>query len=142
MKKLCTLLFTFLVICVASCQEKSDEKVPLSVKANFESKYPGEDDPDWHLDDHGYWEANFKIDGEKYRADFEYNGLWIETENSIKKSELPDAIQEAIKRDYPDEEITEVERVKHHSKGLFYDVEFKKKGKNMDIEYRENGTEL
>ena len=105
-------------------------------------KYPGENNPDWELDSNGLWEAHFKIDGEKYRADFQANGLWIETENSIKDSKLPEAIKAAIKRDFKDEKITEVERVHHHRKGLFYDVEFKKDGKNKDVEYREDGTIL
>jgi hypothetical protein len=126
----------------ASCQDSKQSKVPQSVVANFQAKYPGETDPDWELDDNGLWEANFKINGEKYRADFNPNGLWIETENSIKKSNLPKAIKQSIERDYKNLKITEVERVHHHSKGIFYDVEFKQKGKNMDVEYRENGTEL
>ena len=37
---------------------------------------------------------------------------------------------------------TEVEKVDSATKGEFYDVEFKKKGKNMDIEYRASGVEL
>ena len=32
-----------------SCQDSKEDKVPLSVKATFQSKYPGENDPDWHL---------------------------------------------------------------------------------------------
>lgn len=135
------IIFTIISMSV-SCQDSKKLKVPQSVEANFMSKYPGENDPDWALDSNGFWEAHFKVDGEKYRADFQSNGLWLETENSIKDSELPEAIKEAIKRDYNDEIITEVERVQHHSKGLFYDVEFKKQGKNMDVEYRENGTVL
>jgi hypothetical protein len=142
MKSLCFALIFLTVTLTASCQDSKKIKVPQSVEANFISKYPGENDPDWELDSNGFWEAHFKIDGERYRADFQSNGLWIETENSIKDSELPEAIKEAIKRDYATEEITEVERVQHHSKGLFYDVEFKKKGKNKDVEYREDGTVL
>ena len=142
MKNIISTLTVILIIGTASCQEAQDKKAPQSVVANFQAKYPGENDPDWHLDSNGYWEANFKIDGEKYRADFEPNGLWIETENSIKRSELPIAIKKSIERDYKDREITEVERVRHYSKGLFYDVELKQEGKNMDVEYREDGTTL
>jgi hypothetical protein len=142
MKALLFLMFFAIISLTASCQESKNVKVPQSVEANFMSRYSGETDPDWELDSNGFWEAHFKIDGEKYRADFQSNGLWVETENSIKDSELPEAIKAAIKRDYKDEKITEVERVQHHSKGLFYDVEFKKKGKNKDVEYREDGTVL
>jgi len=142
MKKYLVLL-CFLTIGVVSCQEKKDvEKtnVPESVQMAFEKKYPGENDPDWKQDEHGYWESHFKMDGEKYRADFNSDGSWVETENSIKNDELPEAIKKQIETNYSDYEITEVEHVHSSEKGIFYDVEFKQKGKNMDVEFREDGT--
>ena len=64
-----------------SCQQSNDEKkkadgnAPEAVKEAFQAKYPGENDPDWHQDAHGNYEANFKQKGEKYRADFAENGV-------------------------------------------------------------------
>ncbi|GAK94035.1 hypothetical protein JCM19298_510 [Nonlabens ulvanivorans] len=58
-------LLILFISTTASCQEKSD-KVPQEVINAFQTKYPGENDPDFELDDHGYWEAHFKKDGEKY----------------------------------------------------------------------------
>ncbi len=138
-------LLSFLTIGVVSCQEKkkdSDEKsnVPEAVQMTFQKKYPGATNPDWKQDEHGYWESHFKIDGEKYRADFNADGSWVETENSIKDGELPEAVKNVISEKYSDYEITEVERVDSAKKGVFYDVEFKQKGKNMDVEFREDGS--
>ncbi len=135
-------ILSFLSIGAVSCQEKDagQKQVPEAVKITFQNKYPGETDPDWKQDDHGYWESHFKKDGEKYRADFNTDGSWIETENSIKDSELPEAIKKVIAEKYSDREITEVEHVDNAKKGVFYDVEFKQKGKNMDVEFREDGT--
>lgn len=138
-------ILSFLSIGAVSCQEKNSkdadqDKVPEAVRITFQNKYPGETDPDWKQDDHGYWESHFKIDGEKYRADFNADGSWVETENSIKDSELPEAIKKVIAEKYADREITEVEHVDNAKKGVFYDVEFKQKGKNMDVEFREDGT--
>jgi hypothetical protein len=62
------------------------------------------------------------------------------TENSIKVSELPQVIQDKINTTYALYEISEVEHVMSASKGEFYDVEFKQKGKNKDIEFRKDGT--
>tara|TARA_R110002012_G_scaffold206813_2_gene376853 strand:+ start:403 stop:828 length:426 start_codon:yes stop_codon:yes gene_type:complete len=135
-----TLLILF-ISTTASCQEKSD-KVPQEVINAFQTKYPGENDPDFELDDHGYWEAHFKKDGEKYRADFHADGTWRETENSIKDSEIPKAIQEAIEREFPDKKITEAEHVISATQGEFYDIEFEQKGKNMDVMYRKDGTKV
>jgi hypothetical protein len=138
MKKNIILITTF-IITILACQNTVKAQAPDAVKSTFQKMYPGENDPDWHKDDHGNYESNFKVDGVKYRADFSPNGNWIETETSIDVKDLPKAIRDIIKADYGSEDITEVEKVEHHSKGVFYDVEFKKKGKNMDVEFKENG---
>ena len=84
--------------------------------------------------------AHFKIDGVKYRADFNTDGSWVETETSIDKKALPKAIKNSIKDNYDSEEITEIEKVDSATKGIFYDVEFKQKGKNKDVEFRADGS--
>lgn len=145
MRGVSILLAGLLTVGLLSCQEKKDaekdkNEVPEAVQMTFQNKYPGENDPDWRKDDHGNWESHFKIDGEKYRADFNADGSWIETENSIKKENLPEAIKKKIEEEYSDRKITEVEHVHSAKEGEFYDVEFKQKGKNMDVEFREDGT--
>lgn len=71
-----------------------------------------------------------KKDGIKYRADFNADGSWVETENSIDKEELPEVVKQIIEEKYADREITEVEHVMNAKEGEFYDVEFKQKGKH------------
>jgi len=127
---------------ILSCQNAKSDQTPTAVEKAFQEKYPGENDPDWRIDDHGNYECHFKKDGVKYRADFSPEGSWIETETSIKMKELPKAIRKAINRTYVLYTIAELEKVDHHSKGIFYDVEFKLKGKNKDVEFREDGTVL
>ena len=134
-----TVYLVLFVMTFFGCQNTAQAQAPDSVKETFQKMYPGENDPDWHTDDHGNFESHFKIDGVKYRADYAPNGNWIETENSIDFKDLPQAIRDVIKSNYGSDEISEVERVQHHSKGLFYDVEFKQKGKNKDVEFKANG---
>jgi len=148
MRKVSILLAGCLTVGLLSCQEKkkdekeADNNAPEAVQMAFQKKYPGEDDPDWKQDEHGYWESHFKQDGEKYRADFNADGSWVETENDIKEEELPEDIKKVIKEKYSDQEITEIEFVDNAEKGKFYDVEFKQKGKNKDIMFKEDGTEI
>ena len=130
------------VFTLATCQEKNHKSAPDVVKKTFQKMYPGEDDPDWHIDANGNYESNFKIKGIHYRADYSPDGNWIETENSIDKKDLHKIIQKKIKKNYSEYEITEVERVEHHAKGIFYDVEFKQKGKNKDVEFNAEGEVL
>jgi len=137
------LMYMLLLCCFISCQQTvSGQEVPQAVQSNFDKMYPGEKDPNWHIDSHGYYEAHFKKDGIKYRADYNKDGSWYETETSIKVKELPKAIRKAIKEQFSQYEISEVEKVQHSTKGLFYDVEFKRKGKNKDVEFREDGSVL
>lgn len=121
--------------------EHKDDKYAAAEMA-FYAKYPDAEDVDWNTDDNGYHEAEFELDDEKYRADFSKEGTWIETENSIDYDDLPEAIQEAIERDYDPDDITEVEQVDNAEKGKFYDVEFKNDGKKKDIMYREDGSTI
>lgn len=138
MKHLKYLFFIGILIVLFNCNQAKGQ-APQAVQEAFKAKYPNENDPDFELDANGNYEAHFKKEGEKYRADFSPEGKWIETENSIKNKELPKAIKKVIKEKYDSEEITEIEHVTSASKGEFYDVEFKQKGKNMDVEFRANG---
>ena len=140
---LCLLAFST-VSCqgIDAKQKKDGIVVPRVVQKSFEKKYPYEKSPKWEIDDHGYYEAGFKDNGIKYRADFMPNGAWIETENSIKKKDLPKVIQDIIKVAYRHYEIAEIEHVSSAEKGIFYDVEFKQKGKNKDVEFDPSGRIL
>ena len=133
------LITSFLILSV-SCIGVS--QTPDAVYKAFMAKYPDEKSPSWTIDAHGYHEAQFKKDGEKYRADFSEDGQWIETENTIKFKSLPEPVQSAIKKNYDKDDISEIEHVQSAAKGEFYDVEFKQKGKNLDVEYRANGEKI
>ena len=135
----------YLVICLLvfnSCKTSNANNVPEIVIVNFNKKYPNQDNSAWELDSNGNFETHFKKDGVTYRADFSPEGLWIETETNIKKDALPEAIIKAINTNYAEEEISEIEKVDSAKKGIFYDVEFKNKGKNKDVEFLANGKEL
>ena len=129
-----------IIFCVFLFGCQSNEQTPKAVKEAFKAKYPGENDPDWKIDKNGNYESSFKKDGDHFRADFSPEGNWIETEQSIKKKKLPKEIEDELAAEYDDYEIVEIEKVDHHSKGIFYDVELKKDGKKMDVEFKANGT--
>lgn len=106
----------------------------------FKKQYPKAEGVSWAEDANGYHEANFTMDGENYRADYTTQGKWVETENSLKFGKLPKAVQQVVNEQFDKDDITEIEQVNSAEKGLFYDVEFKDKGKNKDIEIREDGV--
>ena len=116
--------------------------VPPEVENAFTVKYPNAGAAKWEVDDNGYWEAGFQLGDLEYNADFTEDGTWVETERSIKLEDLPDVVQRAIKLEFGEDEITEIEAVDHPTKGEFFDVEFKRDGKNIDAEYNAGGERL
>ena len=142
MKRKSILPIIYFIITFLGCQNVAKSQTPAVVKSAFEIKYPGEKHSKWEIDSNGNYETHFKVNGIKYRADFSPNGQWIETETNIKKKDLPEPVKEAIKKNYGNEDIAEIEKVDSATKGLFYDVEFKQKGKNKDVEYNASGKEL
>ncbi len=116
---------------------------PAAVLAAFAAKYPNETSPEWQRDRNDSYEAHFKQDGEKLRADFTATGTWIETERSVKWDDLPEAVQDAIKAEYKKDDIVELEYTDNAERGKFYDVELDPKGeKKFDIEYRADGSRV
>ena len=138
MKTQFTIFFSILLLTTA-CADQAKGQVPEAVKKAFQAKYPGENDPDWETDSNGFFESSFKIDGKHYRADFDKDGNWIETERSVELDDLPEPVREKIESEYDSSEITEIEEVEHPQKGLFFDIEFKRSGKNKDVELDKNG---
>lgn len=118
------------------------EDVPDVVKESFAKHYPDTKVDKWELDDHGYWEAKFEINDLMFRADFLKDGAWHETERNVELLEVPHAIRKLIAENFPDRELNEIEWVDSAGKGLFYDLEFKQEGPNMDVVCAPDGTIL
>ncbi|MFK8056609.1 MAG: PepSY-like domain-containing protein [Saprospiraceae bacterium] len=118
-------------------------KIPDVVEASLAVKYPGAKKVKWNRDRNNSHEAHFQLNGVKFRADFNPDGSWIETERSLDWKDLPDAVQAAIKAEYKKDDIVELELTDNAKKGEFYDVELDPKGqKKFDIEYRADGSKL
>lgn len=136
----------FIFALLAACQSPSvaaQKDVPIAVVENFQRKYPAAKDVTWNIDRNGSHEAQFKVKDQKARADFNPDGSWIETEESINWKELPEVVQKAIEREFDKDDIVELEHTINAVKGEFYDVEIDPKGEEkFDIEYRLDGTVL
>ena len=123
--------------------QQEQDGTPRVVVEAFAAKYPNAKDVDWRRDRNDSYEAHFELGDRKLRADFNPNGTWIETEESIDYDELPKAVQEAIKAEFDKDDIVELEFTDNAEKGEFYDVEIDPKGeKKFDVEYRADGTKL
>ena len=133
---------------LAACQlgptpAAAQDEVPAAVAASFATKYPGAEEVRWGRDRNDSHEAHFRLDGRKLRADFDADGTWIETEESVRWKDLPEAVRDAVEGEYDEDDVVELEFTDNAEKGEFYDVELDPKGeKKFDVEYRADGTKL
>lgn len=106
---------------------------PAIVMQAFEEKYPGVNLTKWELDNNGSWEAHFEKEGIKYRADFNPDGTWIETEHSLQFVQLPSDVKAAIEMKYGSDNVKDIEAVESSTHGLFYDIEVGEGASKVDL---------
>jgi len=76
-----------MIVGIATLQS-CGQSVPEKVKSAFAGKFPNASSVKWDKENDEEWEAEFKMDGKEYSANFTVDGNWKETEYEIKKSEI------------------------------------------------------
>ena len=137
MKKIKVVGFLFLLGSMASTVSAysltdAADKVPEKVKAAFASKFPNAKKVKWEMEDHQEWEAEFKLKGEEYSANFLDDGTWTETEHEIKKSQLPSVVKNAILVSFPKYKMEEIEMIET-TKGKSFGFELEKGEENLEV---------
>ena len=95
-------LITVLCITVSvytQAQKISADKIPLAVSGNFQKQFPQAEKTQWEIDEKDY-EVNFHLNKVEYSAKYNSTGAWLETEQEIKITELPENIQQTIKKEF------------------------------------------
>ena len=92
MKKVMFFSFVILVLSQA-CGQK---KIPDNVIAAFNSKFVNATKVKWDKENNKEWEAEFKLNGKTYSANFSNEGQWLETEYEIENFNIPKKVQETL----------------------------------------------
>ncbi|WP_421871035.1 PepSY-like domain-containing protein [Marinoscillum sp.] len=108
-------------VTMLSCAQSGDQ-VPEKVLSAFNAKFPDAKKVEWEMEDEQEWEAEFKMDGRDYSANFSVAGEWMETEYAIESSELPTAVMTALNENYAAFEIEEAE-LAETKEGTSYELE-------------------
>lgn len=131
-----TTLLIFSTFLVACAQQQS---VPAKANKAFEAKFTNATDVSWGKENKEEWEAEFKMNGKQYSANFKENGDWVETESEIEKTEVPMNISEAMLREYPDAKIKDVFKVERQDQTL-YEFEYEQNGQTSEAVFDNSGT--
>jgi len=106
----------------SSAQKKNKENAPEIVQTAFNLKFPAAKKLKWEMEKDTEWEAEFKMDGKEYSANFGLNGEWKETEYEIKKSDIPANIKAMLDQEFKDYKIENGE-ISESSAGISYEFE-------------------
>jgi len=119
MRKILIISLTFCLISLTACKQASVEP-PALVKAAFEQKFKDVVNVNWGSENATEWEAEFSLDDVDYTANFNAEGIWLETEYQIPESDVPEAVLQTLENDFTDYEIGESE-ISETAEGMKYE---------------------
>ncbi len=119
-----------LTISMVSCATAQD--APQKVKDAFSNKFPTAKSVKWSKESNNEWEAEFKMNGTEYSANFTEAGEWKETEHEIAMKDVPQTVQNSLKTSYAGYKVDEPE-MSETSEGMVYEFEMKKDGQKREV---------
>lgn len=139
MKELMIVMGVVLIAGYAQAQTLNESDVPAVVKQTFAQKFPKAKEVKWETEDATAIEVEFVIGKEEQSAKFDLSGKWMETETTIKKSQLPQAVRATIEKEFSGFAIEEAEKAETANQAILYEVELKSKDVSYDVQFSSIG---
>ena len=117
----------------------AQKSVPQTVKNTFMQKFPNAQKVTWEKENATEYEAGFVLNGVKMSSNINTEGKWMETETTIKISELPENIKSAIVAKYPTAKIVGASKIETAKDGIQYEADIKNGLKKLEVLFSENG---
>jgi hypothetical protein len=92
-------LFSALLLLSFSVFGQTAKQAPEKVKSAFSQKFPSATKVEWGKEGDKEWEAEFKLNGIEYSANFDNEGKWLETEYEISLKEIPAAVKTTLDKE-------------------------------------------
>lgn len=116
-------------VSVSKAQEKKVGKKdapPTSVSAAFNKAFPGSSNVKWEKEESDY-EVGFMQNGKEMSAVYDTKGSLKETEVLMNVSELPQAAQDYVKKNYKNATVKEAAKITKADGEVVYEAEVNKK---------------
>ena len=108
--------------------------VPDAVLQAFGEKFPKAEIQEWEKEAEDIFEVSFQESGKSMSSNFNLKGEWLETETTISKVDLPQAIHDSIAHLYPGYQIEKVESCQQVEKALSYEIELENERTDDELE--------
>lgn len=136
------IVMAILVTGFAQAQKLKESEVPKAVKDSFDKRFDNAKGVEWSKESETEFEAEFKNAGKEQSANFDQAGKWLVTETEIKKTDLPQAVQVAIAKEFAGYKIEEAEKVETANEGTQYEVAVEKDELNYEVVFSSAGKVL
>lgn len=130
--------FLMLGLVLVLSQACAQSMAPTAVKKAFSQKFPTAKKIKWDKEDTTEWEAEFKMNGQEYSANYTAEGIWKETEHEISKSKLPAVVKSTLNNEFKGYDIDESE-VSETAKGVVYEFTLEIDNKNLEVAVSSEG---
>jgi len=137
MNTLKLMVVAFAVISFTACAQK--QSVPDNVKNAFTQKFPNAQKVKWDKENETEWEAEFKLNGEEYSANFTSDGIWKETEHEIEASAIPANVKQTLDDEFAGYKIEEAE-ISETAEGTVYEFALEKDEQEMEVAISPDGA--
>lgn len=137
MKKTVFTMIAMIGMTAVSCGQSA----PAKVQEAFIAKFSNAEHVKWEKENSTEWEAEFKMDGKEYSANFSIDGEWKETEHEVKKSDLPVAVKSTLSSEFAGYEVEEAEMIET-PKFKGYELELEKGDTTLEVVLDANGKVL
>lgn len=124
------------VVSLSACGQNN--VVPAKVKTALEQKFPNAQKVKWNKENETEWEAEFKLNGEKYSANYSTDGIWKETEHEIENSAIPANVKQSLDTEFAGYKIEEAE-ISETANGSVYEFAVEKDETTMEVAISPDG---
>lgn len=139
------IIFAITISCLGAsatyAQKITTDKVPASVQTNFKKQFAQANKVVWEMEEADY-EVNFKNNGIEHSAKYNKEGNWLETEQEIKKTDLPTVVTQAVNKEFPKAELEEIEKVTFPNNKTVYEMEVEQGKQKFEVQFSTDGQLL
>lgn len=129
MKKTMFIMLGSVLILSQACAQT---KAPTEVTTAFSQKFPTAKKVKWDKENETEWEAEFKMNGKEFSANFTSEGIWKETENEISEAEIPLAVKQTLESEFNGYKIEESE-ISITKDGKVYEFALEKDESELEV---------
>ena len=119
------------------------DRVPPAVRQSFETRFPGAQEVEWELESDKNYEAEFELNGAETTARFDASGKWLETEAVVRRSRLPQPVNAAIVKAFPQYRISGARSLAAwNSPDVIYEIHVENAREIVEVQFAADGRLL